>query len=51
LGLLDEAIDHLEHLLSIPSFVSVSLLKLHPKWDPLREHPRFQDLLESGGKG
>jgi TolB-like protein/Flp pilus assembly protein TadD/tRNA A-37 threonylcarbamoyl transferase component Bud32 len=46
LGMYDEAIDHLEHLLSIPCLLSGPLLKLHPKWDPLREHPRFEQLLE-----
>jgi TolB-like protein/Flp pilus assembly protein TadD/predicted Ser/Thr protein kinase len=42
----DEAIDELEHLLSIPSQVSVPLLRLEPRWDPLRDQPRFQRLLE-----
>ena len=43
---LDSAIDHLETLLSVPSDLSVQLLRLGPKWDPLREHPRFIALLE-----
>lgn len=42
----DLAIDKLEHLLSIPSYISVPWLKLDPKWDPLRRHPKFQRLLE-----
>ena len=42
----DLAIDHLETLLSIPGDLSVNLLKLDPKWDPLRDHPRFIALLE-----
>jgi len=46
LGMHDEAIDHIEHLLSIPCLLSESFLKLQPKWDPLREHPRFKQLLE-----
>ena len=41
----DAAIEQLEFLLSIPGFVSVPYLKLDPLWDPLREHPRFQQLL------
>ena len=45
-GEYDVAIDHIETLLSIPSDLSVNLLRLHPKWDPLREHPRFSALLE-----
>jgi hypothetical protein len=42
----DAAIDLLDYLLSIPSWVSVPQLRLHPMWDPLRDHPRFQALLE-----
>jgi len=47
-GEYEEAISQLEHLLSIPSGneISVATLRLNPIWDPLREHPRFQDLLE-----
>ncbi len=45
LGEHDAAIDQLELLLSIPSEVSVPLLRLDPRWDPLREHPRFKALV------
>jgi tetratricopeptide (TPR) repeat protein len=41
----DAAIEQLEHLLSIPSTVSVPLLRIDPTWDALRDHPRFQALL------
>jgi hypothetical protein len=41
----EAAIDELEHLLSIPSPLSVPLLRLDPIWDPLRDHPRFQQLV------
>ncbi len=40
------AIDQLEFLLSRPGELSVALLRLDPTWDPLRDHPRFQKLLE-----
>jgi tetratricopeptide (TPR) repeat protein len=46
LGMFDEAVNHLDHLLSIPCLLSEPLLKLHPKWDPLRDHPRFKQLIE-----
>jgi tetratricopeptide (TPR) repeat protein len=49
-GDLDSAIDQLEYLLSIPSIVTVGQLRNHPKWDPLRDHPRFQALLEEYGE-
>ncbi len=45
-GEYDAAIDRLEFLLSRPGLLSVALLRLDPTWDPLRDHPRFQRLLE-----
>jgi serine/threonine protein kinase/tetratricopeptide (TPR) repeat protein len=45
-GEYDAAVDQLEILLSVPSYVSVHSLRLDPVWDPLRDHPRFQLLLE-----
>ena len=45
-GELDEALDYVERLLSNPSKLSVHTLRLNPLWDPLRNHPRFQVLLE-----
>ncbi len=47
-GQFDAAIDQLEFLLSIPSRLSIPLLRLNPAWDPLREHPRFKKLIEAG---
>ena len=40
----DAAIDQLEYLLSIPSWWSAWDLRLDPRWDPLRDHPRFKEL-------
>ncbi|MHC4807904.1 MAG: tetratricopeptide repeat protein, partial [Planctomycetota bacterium] len=47
-GQFDAAIDQLEFLLSIPSELSIPLLRLDPAWDPLRDHRRFKRLLEAG---
>lgn len=41
----DQAIDKLEYLLSIPSRVHRNDLRLEPIWDPLRNHPLFQELI------
>ncbi len=46
LGLRDEAVEQLERLLAAPSYLTVSSLRLDPTWDSLRDHPRFQALLE-----
>jgi serine/threonine-protein kinase len=45
-GEYDEAIAYLEELVSTPSNYSVGLLRVDPLWDPLRDNPRFQALLE-----
>jgi serine/threonine-protein kinase len=42
----DQAIDLLEEMLPAPSWLTVHLLEIDPIWDPLRDHPRFQALLE-----
>jgi len=47
-GLYEEAINLLEFLMSVPAgdYVSVPVLRLDPRWDPLRGHPRFQSLVQ-----
>jgi len=46
IGDYDAAVEQLEALLSVPSYYSVPLLRIDPTWDPLRDHPGFQALME-----
>ena len=46
IGDYDAAIDRLEERWTVNIEVTVSLLRFDPLWDPLRDHPRFQALLE-----
>jgi len=47
IGEVDAAIDQLEHLLSVPSVVSVPALRVDQTWDPLRANRRFERLIAS----
>jgi len=49
LGDNDRAIEILDGLLSRPSAVTVRGLKVNPIWDPLRNDPRFQALIDKYG--
>jgi len=44
-GDLESAVDQLGFLLTVPSWISVPLLRVDPRWDPLRTNHRFQALL------
>jgi len=46
-GEMEKALDTIEMLLSIPSSVTRNELKFNPDWDPLRNHPRFQEIIEN----
>ncbi len=39
------ALDEIERLLAKPSDFSVHMMRLDPRWDPIRDHPRFKALL------
>ncbi len=45
-GEADAALNEIEQILAGPGWLSVHTLRLDPRWDPLRDHPRFQALLE-----
>lgn len=44
IGDVDAAVDQLAYLLNVPSYISVSLLRVDHTWDPLRGNPRFDRL-------
>jgi len=44
-GEADAALDEIQRLLRRPSWLSVHTLRLDPRWDPIRDHPRFRALL------
>jgi len=48
-GMFDKAMDDIEYLLSRPSNLSVNQIKLDPLYDPIRDHPRFQEVLKKYG--
>jgi serine/threonine-protein kinase len=48
-GEADAALDEIERLLARPSWLSVHTLRIDPRWDPIRNDPRFQALLRRYG--
>jgi DNA-binding winged helix-turn-helix (wHTH) protein/TolB-like protein len=47
IGDADAALDEIERLLASPAHFSIQLLRLDPRWDPLRSHPRNRRLMGS----
>ena len=48
-GEFEEAFRLLDHLFAVPSNLTVPMLKLDPAWDPLRQDPRYQALIDKYG--
>ncbi len=46
LGMQEEALAQIDLLLSIPAKFSVELLETSPRWDTLRDHPRYQEIVD-----
>ena len=46
LGDYDSALDQIEYLLTNPSWISAAFLEMDPRWAPLRDLPRYQELIE-----
>jgi Tfp pilus assembly protein PilF len=45
LGDVEAAVEHIEYLLSIPTLMTVETLQTRLTWEPIRNHPAFQALL------
>src|SRR5437867_13144814 len=43
----DRAIDLLQKLVAMPSYINYARLKFHPLWKPLRGNPRFEAIVAS----
>ncbi len=46
----DLAFEQLKRATSVPSFWTYGNLRLHPQWDPLRDDPRFDELISSSAR-
>jgi len=45
----DQALQLLDHSLNTPNGITIPILKLDPAWDPIRNDPRFQALIDKYG--
>ena len=46
IGEYDRAIEQIDYVLSIPSHLSLGRIKLDPLYDPIRNYPKFKEVLE-----
>jgi hypothetical protein len=46
-GNIDEALDYLEEVLSIPSPYSTAWVEMDSRWEPAREHPRYKEIIDT----
>ena len=44
----DAALERLAYLVSMPGYLTPAWLRIDPAWDPLRDDPRFQELVQRG---
>jgi hypothetical protein len=44
-GNIDAALDYLEQVMSIPSNYSTAWVELDPQWEPVRDHPRYKEIM------
>ncbi len=44
-GNIDEALNYLEEVLSIPSYYSTAWVELDPQWAPARDHPKYKEII------
>ena len=45
----DQAIELLQKLVSMPSYINYARLKFNPLWKPLRGNPQFEQIVASLG--
>ena len=46
LGMVEEALEAIDQLLSIPAKFSVRFFEIDPRWDGLRDQPRYREIVE-----
>jgi non-specific serine/threonine protein kinase len=51
LGERDLALDQLDRLMTIPSWITPAWIEMDPRWDSLRDHPRYAKTLASHRNG